>query len=342
MRAGIFASVTQAVKEPIAISLMVLVFTIELSVFSSHVPNLIVTIVLLYRGINSVISVQASYQSAMENIGSIEKVSDEINRLSKGREAILADTSRMPNAHDIEFRDVCYKRNQSDEFYIGPINLTIPERKLIAIVGKSGSGKSTLAELLALNTKPDSGKILIGGVDSTNVDIKRWRKSVGYVSQNSVVLSGSVADNIAYGSLEQPSRVEILKALRGVNLEELATEIEGGISREIVDFGANLSTGQKQRLMFAREVYRKPKLLILDEPTSALDGRSEGIVDRQIVAASKNCAVLLITHRLNILKHADYIYVIDNGQICEEGTYETLTASRSSQLRKEVILGKNN
>ena len=209
------------------------------------------------------------------------------------------------------------------EYAIRDINLQISRGKMIALVGESGGGKSTLIDLLMGFLSPEKGNIMIDGIPLERYDIDSYRQKVGYVPQDAILFHMSVRDNLLWAK-ESSSEQELWEACRLANAEEFVRQLPQGLDTIIGDRGVRLSGGQCQRLALARAVIRKPELLILDEATSALDTESERLVQQSIEQIAKTTTVVVIAHRLSTIVNADYIYVLKEGEIVEEATYQEL------------------
>ncbi|XP_046967857.1 ATP-binding cassette sub-family B member 10, mitochondrial-like [Vanessa cardui] len=217
--------------------------------------------------------------------------------------------------------------------------------KNVALVGRSGCGKSTIASLILRLYDPDSGRILLDGVDIRHLDPVWLRSHIGFVSQEPVLFSGSIKDNILYGALddcetsEEGKEAAWLVAARAAQLQEVAGGGAAGGEgwrRQVGARGSQLSGGQKQRVAIARAIVKNPKILILDEATSALDTYSEYLVDKALKEISRDRTVLTIAHRLSTIQSADEVAVIGDGVIVEKGTYTELMA-KSDGYFKELI-----
>ncbi|XP_072931322.1 ATP-binding cassette sub-family B member 10, mitochondrial [Epargyreus clarus] len=213
------------------------------------------------------------------------------------------------------------------------LNLHLRPGKSVALVGRSGCGKSTIASLILRLYDPDGGRILLDGVDIRQLDPVWLRSHIGYVSQEPVLFSGTIKDNILYGALDEQERDDSdkepawLLAARTAQLQELVSN--DGWSRQVGAGGSQLSGGQKQRVAIARAIVKNPKILILDEATSALDSYSEFLVDKALKDISKDRTVLTIAHRLSTIQSADEVAVIGDGVIIEKGTYKDLISKPS-------------
>ncbi|XP_075976553.1 ATP-binding cassette sub-family B member 10, mitochondrial isoform X2 [Anticarsia gemmatalis] len=226
------------------------------------------------------------------------------------------------------------------------LSLHLLPGKSIALVGRSGCGKSTIASLIMRLYEPEKGRILLDGVDIRELDPRWLRSHIGYVSQEPVLFSGSIKENILYGAIDEDHDNELLgdgknepawmSAARTAHLQELVAATKQGWDRQVGARGGQLSGGQKQRVAIARAIVKNPKILILDEATSALDTYSEFLVDKALKEISKDRTVLTIAHRLSTIQSADEVAVLENGVIVEKGTYHDLMAKQDGFFRELI------
>ncbi|KAK9419761.1 putative ATP-dependent permease MDL2 [Seiridium unicorne] len=214
------------------------------------------------------------------------------------------------------------------------LNFTIPSGSNVCIVGPSGGGKSTVASLILRFYNPTSGSILINGVDITSMNVKSLRRRIGVVSQEPVLFSGSIKDNIAYGRPEA-SNSEVFKAAQEANCQFIK-DFPDGMDTQVGPRGAQLSGGQKQRIAIARALLLNPDILILDEATSALDAESETLVNSALAKLLRSQSTTIsIAHRLSTIKRSDQIIVLSNeGTVAEMGSYTSLSTDPDSAFSK--------
>jgi ATP-binding cassette subfamily B protein len=203
------------------------------------------------------------------------------------------------------------------------INAEIPKGKMIAFVGESGAGKSTLIDMLMGFHAPGRGKITIDDVPIESFDISSLRKRIGYVPQEGVLFNASIRDNLLWSN-NKAAEIDLIKACKLAGAHEFIEATTKGYDTIVGDRGVRLSGGEIQRIALARAILRKPELLILDEATSSLDSNSEQLIQQSIENIAKYTTIVVIAHRLSTIKNADYVYVLNNGEIAEEGTYKEL------------------
>jgi len=226
-----------------------------------------------------------------------------------------------------DFRSEINYRNVSFSYVMEPvltnINIIIPKGRTIALVGPSGGGKSTLVDLLPRFYDCNQGEILIDGTDIRDLNINDLRGLMGIVSQETILFNDTVFNNIAFG-MEKVTLEEVSAAAKVANAHEFIERMPFGYETSIGDRGVKLSGGQRQRLSIARAVLKNPPILILDEATSALDTESERLVQQALENLMRNRTSIVIAHRLSTIQFADEIIVLQNGQLMERGTHNSL------------------
>jgi len=225
----------------------------------------------------------------------------------------------------IEFENVSFHYENSDQSSLSNISLEIPRGEVLALVGSSGAGKTTFADLIPRFYEVSEGTITIDGKDIRNVSLSQLRRLMGIVSQETILFNDTVFNNISYG-LPDASHDDITKAAKAANALEFINALPDGIGTIIGEKGTRLSGGQRQRLSIARAILKNPDILILDEATSALDTESERKVQGAIDNLVKDRTVIVIAHRLSTITKADRIIVLDEGKLVESGTHEELLA----------------
>lgn len=225
----------------------------------------------------------------------------------------------------VKYENVSFRFKPQGPLQLNNINLSIPERTFVAIVGQSGAGKSTLTKLLSRLYENESGRILIDGYDISKVELYSLRRQVGVVPQETLLFDGTVQDNIALTNPDA-STEEIIAAAKVAAAHEFIMTLTNGYNTRVGERGASLSGGQRQRIALARSVLQRPNILVLDEATSALDYTTEQQVCLNLGEAFRDHTVFFITHRLSSIKSADLIIMMDSGAIVEQGTHAELMA----------------
>ncbi|WP_454048050.1 ABC transporter ATP-binding protein [Chryseobacterium sp. Marseille-Q8038] len=226
----------------------------------------------------------------------------------------------------IEFNNIGFYYDK-DHTILKNFSLSIQKGKTVALVGQSGSGKTTIANLLARFYDVSEGEILIDGIDIKHLKLQEYRKLLGMVTQESVLFNDSVYNNILMGKPDA-TREEVIAAAKIANADTFITNLPEGYDTNIGDDGGKLSGGQKQRVSIARAVLKNPPIMILDEATSALDTESERFVQDALEKMMENRTSLVIAHRLSTIQKADWIVVMEKGDIVEQGTHHDLIAKR--------------
>ncbi|KAJ7549945.1 hypothetical protein O6H91_07G075600 [Diphasiastrum complanatum] len=226
---------------------------------------------------------------------------------------------------DIEFKNVSFRYPARPDVQIfQDFNLSVHAGKTVALVGESGSGKSTVISLVERFYDPESGHILIDGVNLKSLQIKWLRQQIGLVSQEPVLFDGTIRSNIAYGREDAVSDDDIQVAAEASNAHKFITNMPDGYNTRVGERGIQLSGGQKQRIAIARAIVKNPKILLLDEATSALDAESESLVQEALDRMMINQTTLVVAHRLSTIINADLIAVMKNGVVAEQGKHSDL------------------
>ena len=254
-------------------------------------------------------------------------------------------TRRIDGFHDmVAFDSVSFA--YETEPVLVDVDFSARKGEVIALVGPSGAGKSTLVDLIPRFFEPTSGRILIDGIDTREIQLASLRSLTGIVSQDTVLFNDTVRNNIAYGAGDRFSDAQITAAARAANAHGFVSELPKGYDTILGERGTRLSGGQRQRIAIARALLIDPPILILDEATSALDTESERLVQEAIDRLLAGRTVFVIAHRLSTVIHADQILVLDRGRIVERGSHQELLAQRgpyyrlySMQFRDEPAAG---
>ncbi len=235
-------------------------------------------------------------------------------------------TQTAPLEEGISFYNVSFAY-EPGKTVLKDITARFEKGKMTALVGGSGAGKSTMADLIPRLFDPTEGQVLYDGVDLREFDVHSLRDRIAVVSQSTHIFNDTVENNIAYGT-PNVSREDVLAAAKQANASEFIDNMEDGLGTVLGDRGVRLSGGQRQRIAIARAILRNPDILILDEATSALDSVSERLVQQSVEELMKGRTVIAIAHRLSTIENADWVIVLEQGEIVEQGRYDELLSER--------------
>ncbi|MDH6369749.1 ATP-binding cassette subfamily B multidrug efflux pump [Paenibacillus sp. PastF-3] len=282
---------------------------------------------------------------SLRTIGALSAISGLVVTISRARASSQRITEVMsagagvkeggtakgePIQGHVQFEDISFKYPESDISVLEDITFEVAAGERVAIMGATGSGKSSLVGLIPRLYEETDGIIRIDGQKSTDIDISRLRRSIGYVPQELQLFSGSIRDNIAWGN-EYATQEQIEHAAAAAQIHATVMDLPKGYDTMLGQRGVNLSGGQKQRLTIARALVRKPAILILDDSTSALDAVTEGLLLEALKEIS--CTTFLITQKISSTASADLILLLDEGRLIGKGTHDELMTS-SALYRK--------
>ena len=281
--------------------------------------------------------------SSLNNIsnysGFTEEIFETLEIISKDQENISKrfanNDIRINNWNKINFEKVTFKYPKSSKFVLKNLNFEIKKGLHYALVGGSGAGKSTTIDILLGLLEPSKGKILIDEIDLKNFGVREWQKIISYVPQEPLISDASLRENIAFGFKESVIDDDLVYfCLEQTQLIKVLDSLENGIYTNLGNKGITLSGGQKQRVAIARALYKNSEILILDEATSSLDTKTEEYIQDTINNLRKKMTIIQIAHRLSSIKNCDCIFLLDNGQLKDKGSFKEL--NKSSQLFRDL------
>ena len=326
VKAETFGYFSSQMYEPVGILVIMIVLLVNTS-SSQSIPLASVAVVLwgLIRTVAPLKQLIQLKHNIDSRVPSLRQVLNEQKKAESYRQPQGIEFEDLEDVR-VEFEDVKFSYKGHTPALDG-CSFRSGGQEMLAFVGESGSGKSTIVDLILGLQQPESGKVLLNGVDSSKIDLARWRRELSIVPQQPVLFDLSIRDNLLWANPEA-SNTEIWRVLDAASARKFVENLKDGLDTEIGDSGIRLSGGQVQRLAIARALIRKPKLLILDEATSALDMETEANIYQSLARETKDCLVIVVAHRLSTISSADQILVFRNGKIIEKGTYQELDTSK--------------
>ena len=272
----------------------------------------------MYKPMQEISKTMDAYSKAEVGFDRIQEVLRSDDEIVDQRGA--RDVPQLKGKIDFDHVSFAYEGKDTT---LNDVNIHIEPGSMVALVGSTGSGKTTIVNLIARFYDPDSGVVKIDDLDVKQIRQKSLRAQISFVLQDSVLFSGTIWDNIAYGQPEA-SQAEIVKAANAANAMEFIEKLPEGFDSAVGERGVALSGGQRQRIAIARAIIRSTPILILDEPTSGLDAASEELVFDALDRLMQGKTSVVIAHRLSTIRRANCIYVVDSGGIVESGTHDEL------------------
>ena len=262
------------------------------------------------------------FHVAMNGMAASDKIFNLLDAEIEKIENLTKEEMNLLKDINIEIKNVDFSYDKERKV-LKNVNVTIPKGKMIALVGESGCGKSTITNLLLKQEKVDSGEITLNGINLNYIPFEVLTKKVGFINHSAYIFNGTIEDNLRMGKFDANER-EINEALKKANLYDFVQSLPEKLQTNVGEGGSLLSGGQKQRLALARTIITNPEIYIFDEATSNIDVESEEKIWRSIYELSENKTVIVISHRLANVKNADKIYVLDKGNIVENGNHKVL------------------
>jgi ABC-type multidrug transport system fused ATPase/permease subunit len=312
---GFSFAATQTLKEPLLVIGITSLAYIHLGLRGADVATLVASLTLFYRAMSETNALGNHWFTVSETSSGLNSVLgySEMFRDNKEQDGT---TELSVTAPEIGFDSVSF--SYSDTPVLNDVSMTIPAGSTTAFIGRSGAGKSTFVNILIGLLKPQAGEISINGIPLTQIKSESYRSQIGYVTQDTVLFNASISSNITMrfeGDYSEAELAELERVCRLSDCWEFVHTFANGLATIIGESGGTLSGGQRQRIVLARELYRRPKLLILDESTSSLDIVSEKAVFDNIRALRGELTLIVISHRSSAIEGVDNIFLIEDSSI---------------------------
>jgi ABC-type multidrug transport system fused ATPase/permease subunit len=332
---GFYNSVLSATKEPINVMVVVFVIVVQVSFFNSNLSGIVLSLLLLYRSLNYVVSIQTSWNQFLNTSGSLENMTDFVKQLEQGREVQGVENYQGP-IRSIVLENVNFY--YGDMPILRDINLEIKPYTTVAFVGESGSGKTTLVNLLCGLMPVEKGNVRINGIPLKSLNRTSFQQHIGYITQEPVIFTDTIYNNITLWAPKTPENLSRFEtACQQASIFEFIQTLSQKYDSQLGNNGIQVSGGQKQRLSIARELFKDIEILVMDEATSALDSEVELAIQQNIDALKGKYTIFIVAHRLSTVRNADHIVVLNKGEIEAQGSFVELMEA-SVRFRRMVTL----
>lgn len=320
---GMMNALLSSIREPIVIGIILLGIYWQVVVLGHSIMPILLSIVMLLRALNVMMTVQTSWNGFLQSTGSLENFQNFTTELRTHSEN-YGKLKFKKLESSLQLQDVEFNYDGGEKI-LKNINLLIKKNQTIAFVGESGSGKTTTVNLLAGLFNPVHGKYLIDNIDAHDIDLRQFQGRIGYITQESIVFDDTIFNNVTFWDNPTPeNKKKFWETMEKASLTSFVNELP---EKENTRLGANgimVSGGQKQRISIAREIYKDIDILIMDEATSALDSGTERAIQEKIDEMKGKYTIVIVAHRLSTIKNADVIVLMDKGKITNIGSFDEL------------------
>lgn len=319
---GYYNAILSASREPLTIIVVMVVIAIQINFLTATMGEVVLSLLFFYRALIYIMAVQSGWNSFLNTSGAITNMNSFMDDLTHGKEKYgTIEFGHFENS--VSLKEVAFKYGNT--LILKNINLGIAKNKTVAFVGESGSGKTTLVNLVSGLMPVDGGQITVDGINYTDLDLRTLQKKIGYITQDPVVFSDTVFNNITLWAPKTPENLDrFWRALEQAAIAQFIRGLEKKEDNLLGNNGIQVSGGQKQRLSIARELYKEVEILVMDEATSALDSETEKSIQENIQRLKGKYTILIVAHRLSTIKEADEIFLMDKGEILASGTFDQL------------------
>ena len=331
---GKISAMAESLREPMIITVIALVILIQVNVMGGNFGTILVSLLLFYRALAHLVNMQNSWIRFMETSVSLQSVESLLSKFKKYEEVSYTDDIKSINDILVKDAEVIFDGKTA----LKNINLTIPNKTSIALVGESGAGKTTLANVICGLLPPNKGEVVTNNQLIYNSNLDSFRSKVGYITQEPVIFDDTIFNNVTFWAEKTPENLE--KFHNAMNMVSMKSFVENLDRQEDTPLGNNgvlISGGQKQRISIARELYKDIDLLIMDEATSALDSETEKYIKDNIDLLHGKFTIVIIAHRLSTIKNVDRVYLLEKGEILDSGSYNELI-EKSARFKRMVEL----
>lgn len=333
---GSYTNISLSLKEPMIIIIVVAVIAIQANVVGAPLTSIMASLLLLYRGMAALLTVQGHWQNSMQNSGAMYSVQDFEKQIGSYQE----DDKGRPEfsfKNAITLRNASFSYNEGRNILSG-IDIEIEKNTSVAFIGESGSGKTTLANIISGLIYPTSGEFFLDDSKLRELNIAAYRKKIGYISQESVIFNDNIYNNVTFWAEPTPEIISrFWKAIELASLKDFINNLPEKENTMLGDNGLLVSGGQKQRISIARELYKDAEILIMDEATSALDSETERLIQENIDNLHGKYTMIIVAHRLSTIRNVDTIYLLEKGQVTASGNFSDML-DKSSKFKKMVAL----
>ncbi len=324
-----------------AVVTLSLFFFFAVEIIHLPVTNLLLLVLIFARLFPQFSSLQQNLQRLANTLPSFKETLQKQKQFEEAREYYpKKDILPISFKQEICLKNVGFRYDKNQKKWaLQNINIHLPAKSMTAIVGPSGAGKSTFADMLMGLLSPEEGDITVDEVPLKNDRIYSWRRSIGYVPQETFLFNDTVRKNLLIANPNAGEK-DLWTALKTVVADELVSQLPQKMDTVLGERGIRLSGGERQRIALARALLRKPSLLILDEATSALDSENERKIQEAISRLHGEVTIVIIAHRHSTLKNSDQIIVLDAGRVVETGSWEDLVSKQNGRFKAMLQAGK--